>query len=141
VIILDTNVISEPLKPAPSARVVAWLDSQLVETMYLTAISLAEVRFGMAALPTGRRRRTLQHRFEEEFIPLFSGRVLAFDEPASAAYAELRSRARKEGLAMGVLDALIAGIARSRSFLVATRDTAPFAAAGVPVIDPFSESA
>lgn len=138
-IILDTNVISEPLRPAPSASVVRWLDAQSIETLFLTAIGLAEVRFGIAALPAGRRRRSLEDRFEGEFLPLFEGRVLPFDAAASSSYAELRTHARAHGSAIGDFDALIAAIALSRRFAVATRDAAPFRAARVDVIDPFDE--
>jgi toxin FitB len=137
-IILDTNVISEPLRAAPDPAVVAWLDAQGAQTLYLTTISLGEVRYGIAALPEGRRKRTLHERFEGEVVPLFAERTLPFDEPASAAYAQLRARARERGLTLGDLDALIAGIAVSQGFTVATRDTRPFVAAEVPVIDPFS---
>lgn len=139
-IILDTNVIAEPLSPAPGAGVVAWLDAQAVETLYLTTISLAEVRYGIACLPEGRRRQKLHDRFEGEFLPLFHGRTLAFGEPATIAYAALRSRARVQGLAIGDFDALIASIASVTGFTVATRDTAPFDAAGVGVINPFDEA-
>jgi toxin FitB len=137
VIILDTNVISEPLRPKPSADVVAWLDAQVVETLYLTTISLAEVRYGIACLPDGARRWTLEKRFEGEVVPLFHGRTLTFDEPASTAYAALRAQARRQGRAIGDLDALIASIATATGFTVATRDTAPFEAVGIAVVNPF----
>jgi toxin FitB len=140
VIILDTNVISEPLRPKPSADVVAWLDAQAVETLYLTAISLAEVRYGIACLPEGARRQTLHDRFEGEFLPVFRGRTLPFDESATTAYAALRARARGQGQAIGDFDALIASIASVTGFTVATRDTAPFEAAGVAVVNPFDET-
>lgn len=136
-IIVDTNVISEPLRPAPDPHVVAWLDEQVVETLFLTAITVAEVRFGIASLPRGKRRRELERRVEDEVLPLFADRVLAFDEPASAAYAQIRARARAEGRAIGTTDAYIAAIARALGHAVATRDTAPFEAAKVAVINPF----
>lgn len=139
-IILDTNVISEPLRPRPCASVVTWLDAQTVETLYLTTISLAEIRYGIACLPTGRRRHTLHDRFESDFVPLFHERTLAFDGPATTAYATLRANARANGVAIGDFDALIASIAHVAGFTVATRDTAPFEAAGVAVINPFDES-
>jgi len=140
VIILDTNVISEPLRAKPGAGVVAWLDAQAVETLYLTTISLAEVRYGIACLPKGARRQKLHDRFEGEFLPLFHGRTLAFDEPATTAYAALRAQARAQGRAIGDFDALIASIASARGFTVATRDTAPFEVAGVAVVNPFDET-
>jgi predicted nucleic acid-binding protein len=138
VIILDTNVISEPLRPRPSTDVVAWLDAQAVETLYLTTIGLAEVRYGIACLPAGGRRQKLHDRFEGEFLPLFQGRTLAFDEPATTAYTALRAQARAKGRAIGDFDALIASIARATGFTVATRDTAPFEAAGVAVVNPLT---
>jgi toxin FitB len=140
VIILDTNVISEPLRPKPGAGVVAWLDAQAVETLYLTTISLAEVRYGIACLPEGRRRQNLHDRFEGEFLPLFHGRMLAFDEPATSAYASLRAQARAQGSTIGDFNALIASIASVTGFTVATRDTAPFEAVGVAVVNPFDAS-
>lgn len=136
-IVLDTNVVSEPLRSAPDPAVVAWLDSQVIETLYLTTITLAELRFGVACLPPGRRRDRLQHRIEDEIIAAFRGRILSFDEPASAAYAELRARARARGEAIAATDGYIAGIAAAHGFAVATRDRAPFEAAGIVVIDPF----
>lgn len=139
-IILDTNVISEPLRPRPVGGAVAWLDAQVVETLYLTTISLAEVRYGIACLPKGRRRQALHDRFEGEFVPLFDERILAFGEPATRTYAALRAQARAQGLAIGDFDALIASIASVTGFMVATRDTAPFEAAGVAVVNPFDES-
>lgn len=138
-IVLDTNILSEPVRPAPDTGVVDWLDAQAIETLYLTTISLAEVRDGIAALPVGRRRQVLTDRFESEVLPVFSGRILTFDEEASASYIVLRAGARSGGDAIDDFDALIAGIAASRGFAVATRDIAPFLAADVMVINPFDQ--
>jgi len=137
-IVLDTNVLLEPLRPTPDRAVVTWLDAQSITTLYVTAISLAEIRYGLAALPAGRRRTALVTRFENEVVPLFEGRVLAFDERAAGAYATLRARMRATGHAIGDLDALIAAIASSYGFTVATRDVRPFESAGLSVINPFS---
>jgi hypothetical protein len=139
VIILDTNVLSEPLRPSPDKRVVEWLDAQIAETLFLTTVTLAEVRYGIAALPTGKRKTGLTERFEADLLPLFAGRILAFDEPATHEYAILRTQARAAGLGIGDFDALIASIAKAHRFGVATRDVAPFEAAGVAsVVDPFT---
>lgn len=138
-IVLDTNVVSEPLRQRPHPGVVAWLDAQLLETLYLTSITIAEVRFGIAALADGQRKTTLNERFETDIVPLFTGRTLSFDEPASSAYPRLRNHARAIGLPIGDSDALIAAIARANDLTVATRDTQPFDVAGVPVINPFDE--
>lgn len=138
-IILDTNVLSEPLRPDPDQRVVQWLDAQIAETLFLTTVTIAELRYGIAALPAGKRRTTLADRFESVILPLFSGRVLDFDEPATREYATLRARARQRDLAMGDFDVLIASIANAHTFGVASRDVAPFEAAGVrEVINPFT---
>ena len=88
-IVLDTNVISETWKPMPDARVLAWLDSQAIETLCLSAITIAELRFGIAAMPVGRRRTTLDDRLEQEVLPLFVARILPFDLDTSRAYADL----------------------------------------------------
>lgn len=139
-IVLDTNVLSEPMRPSPDGAVVSWLDDQAVETLYVTTITLAEMRFGIAVLPKGKRRDRLGARFEHDVLTAFRDRVLSFDEPASAQYARLRARARAAGAAVGTTDAYIAAIAAARDFAVATRDTAPFVAVGVRVIDPFASS-
>ncbi len=137
-ILLDTNLISEPWKPKPDPRVVAWIDAQAVETLYLSAVTVAELRFGIAAMPAGSRRKVLHERLEGNLLPVFAGRVLPFDLDASRAYAELMSKAKLAGLAINMADAYIAAIAASRGFIVASRDVAPFRAAGVPIIDPWA---
>ncbi len=136
-IILDTNVVSEPLRAAPSATLIAWLDAQMVETLYLTTVTLAEIRFGIAALPAGRRAADLGQQLEDHVVANFRGRILPFDEPASRTYAQLRARARTDGTGIGDRDALIASIAVVHGYWVATRDTTPFERVGLPVINPF----
>lgn len=137
-ILLDTNVISETWKPEPEPRVLAWIDAQVIETLYFSAITIAELRFGIATMPAGRKRATLDDRLEREILPLFSGRILPFDLDASHAYADLMSRAKASGRAIGKADGYIAATALSRGFAVATRDTGPFEAAGVLVVDPWN---
>ena len=136
-ILVDTNVISEPLRKAPEARVIAWMDAQPLETLYLSAITIAELRFGVASLPAGKRRDGLHESLERQVLPLFTNRVLSFDLAASQAYAELMAKARFAGLAIGVSDGYIAATATAHGMRVATRDTAPFEAAGVLVINPW----
>jgi predicted nucleic acid-binding protein len=137
-ILLDTNLVSAPWKPKPDPHVVAWIDAQAVETLYLSAVTVAELRFGIAAMPAGSRRKVLHERLEGDLLPVFAGRVLPFDLDASRAYAELMSKAKIGGLAINMADAYIAAIAASRGFIVASRDVAPFHAAGVPIIDPWA---
>ena len=135
-IVLDTNVISEMTKRAPSPVVAAWLDAQRAETLYLSAITIAEIRFGIACLPEGRRRESLAGAFActED---LFAGRILAFDNEAARHYAELAASARSIGYGFPTPDGYIAAIAAAHGYVVATRDVAPFEAGGVPVINPW----
>jgi hypothetical protein len=137
-ILLDTNVISEPLKLTADPAVLTWIDAQLIETLYLSAISLAELRFGIAALPSGKRRETLHSSLEQRILPLFVGRILPFDTAASEAYSVIRARARADGKAIAPADGYIAATAMTHSLIVATRDTMPFEAAGLHVINPWN---
>ncbi len=136
-ILLDTDVISELWKPAPDPNVVAWVDTQAVETLYLSAITVAELRFGIKALPDGRRRAVLQERLEAEVLPAFAGRVLPFDLDASRAYADLMARARTAGRAIAHADGYIAASAVAHALMVATRDTGPFEATGLRTVNPW----
>lgn len=136
-IILDTNVMSEPLRQTPENRVIEWINEQVLETLYLSAITVAELRFGMASLPTGKRRDKLQASLEKRVLPLFAGRVLPFDMLASQAYGELMAKARAAGSAIGTADGYIAATAAANNMMVATRDVSPFEAAGVGIINPW----
>ncbi|MCL2344666.1 MAG: type II toxin-antitoxin system VapC family toxin [Desulfobulbus sp.] len=136
-ILLDTNVISEPLKPSGSASVLAWIDTQMIEALYLSAITLAELRFGIAVMPDGKRKNALRQRLDEQIVPLFAGRTLSFHPDCADAYATLRARARRAGKNIDTADGYIAAIAAANGFAIATRDTGPFLAAGLDVINPF----
>lgn len=136
-ILLDTNVVSEPLRPVPDTRVIAWIDAQPLETLFLSAITVAELRAGVALLPAGKRRAGLQESLETRVLPLFAGRVLPFDLGCTQAYAELMAKARGSGLAIASSDGCIAAIATANGLAVATRDTGPFQAAGAAVIGPW----
>lgn len=140
-IILDTNVVSEPLRAAAEPAVLTWLDRQAIETLFLTTISLAALRYGVAALPVGRRPDGLGAALDDRILALFGPRVLSFDIAAAEAYAVIRARAKAAGRAIGAADGYIAAIATAHGFTVATRDTAPFVAAGVPVINPWAAGA
>jgi predicted nucleic acid-binding protein len=138
-IILDTNVVSEPMRRNGDPAVQAWLDRQVAETLYLTATSLSELLVGIEILPKGKRKEGLDDALSELLDMLFESRFLPFDRVAATAYAPLVSRARAKGLSISVADAQIAAIASVHGFTVATRDTAPFVAAGVPVTNPWEE--
>jgi hypothetical protein len=137
-ILLDTNVVSEPLRAVGDLNVLAWIDAQNIETLYLSTLSLAELRFGIAVLPAGKRRDLLHASLEQRVLPLFAGRILPFDDVASRAYADLRSRARAAGHTIAPTDGYIAAIATAQGFSVATRDVSPFEAAGLTVINPWA---
>ena len=137
-IVIDTNVISELWKIDPDDNVLAWMDAQAIETLYLSAVTVAEVRYGLATMPEGKRRKIYQERMESEVLPVFAGRVLAFDLEASQTYAVLMARARVEGKAIAKADGYIAATAAAHGFKVATRDTSPFEAAGLSVINPWN---
>ncbi len=136
-ILLDTNVISEPQRREPDARVLDWMDAQALETLYLSAITVAELRAGIALMPTGKRRDGLQENLEKRLLPMFANRVLPFDMACTTAYAELLAKSRTAGLALETADAFIAAVAMAHGFSVATRDTSPFKAAGLNVINPW----
>ncbi len=137
-IVLDTNVVSEPLRPAANPAVLAWLDEQNIETLFLTTISLAELRYGVAALPDGRRKDGLGSALENRILALFGSRLLPFDSAAADAYALIRARAKAAGEAIAAADGYIAATAAAHGFAVATRDTAPFEVAGLATINPWA---
>jgi predicted nucleic acid-binding protein len=137
VIILDTNVISESLRPRCSEAVTAWLDAQLAESLYITAINAAELWAGVAVMPKGSRKTALQSSLDQLLDRLFGSRKLDFDHRAARAYAELVERTSASGAPLPLADGQIAAIALSRGFAVATRDVSPFQAAGVDVINPW----
>ena len=136
-ILVDTNVVSELWKVVPNPDVLAWIDAQTVETLYLSAVTVAELRFGLATMPQGKRRTIYQERLENDVLPTFTGRVLPFDLEASQAYADLMARARTGGNAIGKEDGYIAATARARGFMVATRDISPFKAVGLKFVNPW----
>ena len=136
-ILIDTNVISELWRAEPNPDVLAWIDAQTVETLCLSVITVAELRFGLATMPHGKRRTIYQERLENEVLPTFEGRVLPFDLGASQAYADLMARAKAEGKAIGKADGYIAATASARGLMIATRDIAPFEAAGLKTVNPW----
>lgn len=139
-IALDTNVIAELIRAQPAPAVVEWVNRQSAATLYLTTMTLAEIRFGLAAMPDGQRRTVLTQTFEEKIRPLFADRILTFNEDASHAYARLRADARSNGTSISNADALIAAPVVAHGFTIATRDAAPFLTAGLRVINPFDPS-
>lgn len=138
-ILLDTNVISEAIKPQPDPNVSAWLDAQAAETLYLSTVTLAEMQFGIGALPVGKRKVMLMEALDG-VVELFAGRILTFDVNAARKYGELAVKARPAGKGFPTPDGYIAAIAAARGFTIASRDASAFLAAGIDVIDPWTAS-
>ncbi|WP_432262116.1 type II toxin-antitoxin system VapC family toxin [Cupriavidus sp. TMH.W2] len=135
-IVLDTNVIFEAMKPEPAEAVRNWLNDQAAETLYLSSVTLAELLFGIGPLPEGRRKAMLAAALDG-LVSLFDGRILPFDSDAARHYAELANHARNRGRGFPTPDGYIAAIASANGMMVATRDVAPFEAAGLQVFNPW----
>lgn len=138
-IVLDTNVLSELLRPAPDARVLAWLAAQPWAGLFTTTVVRAEIFYGVRILPDGARKLALLDATRAIFDEDFAGQVLSFDNDAADAYAEIAASRRGAGKPISQFDALIAAIARSRGASLATRNVKDFADCGVDVIDPWRE--
>ena len=136
-IILDTNVVSEMMRPAPDASVVAWLNRQDIPTLHLTAVSLAELRFGIALLDEGRAQADLTRRLLMMLDRVFQGRILPFDLAAADAFGDRMAAARRSGRSVGFQDGMIGAIVAASGSVIATRDTSPFEAMGLSVHNPW----
>ena len=135
--VLDSNVVSELMRNVPNAEVLGWMDDLPTSELFVTAITEAEVRTGIAILPEGARRRGLADAAERTLGGLFAGRVLPFDGGAARAYADIAAASRAAGRPISQSDCQIAAIARSRGMAVATRNVRDFSETGVEVIDPW----
>lgn len=135
--ILDTNVISEVMKPVPSKRVVTWITSQPATALFTTTITLAEVLYFLELVPAGKRRNILRESIETMFDKTMAGRVLSFDQHAARAFAQILAVRRAMGKPIGELNGQIAAIAQTRGAVIATRNTRDFRDCGVEVTDPF----
>jgi toxin FitB len=140
-IILDTNVLSALMRPEPDAPVVAWLDLQPADSVWITSVTLFETRFGLAVLETGRRRKALEAAFERLLNEHLENRVLDFDSSAAVEAASLAASRHKAGRPIDVRDTQIAGIALARRASLATRNVKHFSDLKVPVVDPWSGGA
>ena len=136
-ILLDTNVLSELMRPAPEPAVARWVGAQPSATLFLCAVTEAELRFGLALLRDGKRRDRLAQAVEGMLTEDFVGRILPFDSPAASAYARIAADRRAAGRPISQFDAQIASIARSRNAVLATRNLGDFEGCGVNVIDPW----
>lgn len=137
-ILLDTNVVLEPLKPRPDPAVVRWLNAQRPDQLYLPSIVVAELCYGLAVLPSGRRKDGKRAAVEQA-VARFADRILAFDLAAAAEYGAVMAAARAAGTPLPVLDGQIAAIARVHGGHLATRNVKHFEPAGIPLVDPWHE--
>ncbi len=138
-IVLDTDVVSEAMRPQPDAGVLAWLNGQVAQTLYLPSVVLAELLFGIGAMPNGARKDRLA-RALDALLGLFPDRILPFDQDAARRYVELAVAARAAGRPLPTADGYIAATAASRGFAVATGNTADFELTGVDLVDPWQRS-
>ncbi len=137
-ILLDANVISELMRPTPDAYVQAWIDGKEFPEIATTSVNLAEIGYGIALLPEGRRKGAMQGAAETVFTKLFGGSILPFDAPAAGVYSGLAAAHRRAGRTVGILDLQIAAIARIHDATLATRNTRHFTGCGIELIDPFT---
>jgi toxin FitB len=137
VIVLDTNVISELTRRAPAAGVVSWLDTMAATDVSTTAVTAAELRYGVARLPRGQRRAQLETAVDGLLSDDFGGRILPFDEHAAQRYAEIVVARERAGRPIGTADAQIAAICRAVNGTLATRNTPDFEGTGVELINPW----
>lgn len=135
-IILDTNVVSEMMRPTPEPLVLSWFATQSAEDVHVTAVTMAEILLGIELLPAGKRRDALQAGADKTFA-VFTGRILPFDDRAAYAFSVISSSRRKQGKPMSAFDAEIAAIARANGAVLATRNVNDFESCGLPLVNPW----
>jgi predicted nucleic acid-binding protein len=136
-ILVDTNVVSEVMKVAPSATVVEWLNNQKSSSLYISTVTIGEIEYGLRILAVGKRRLQLKERFQRFVSLAFALRILAYDEAAARTYGEVMGLRKEMGRPMSVPDGQIAAIARAHGLKIASRNTSDFEDCGVELIDPF----
>lgn len=137
-IILDTSIISETMRPAPEPTVVTWLNRQDSLSLFLTTPTIAELHYGIQALPSGKRRRALEDGFDRLLREAFEGRILTFDLGAAKKYGLVMAARRAKGRPLGIVDGQIAAMALDQGAVIATRNVRDFEGCGVRVVDPFA---
>jgi toxin FitB len=140
VIVLDTNVVSALMREAPDTQIVKWLDQQAAESIWITSITHFEARFGLALLPKGKRRQTLEAAFDDLVSQDLEGRVLNFDQPAAESAAQLAANRQRAGLVIDMRDTQIAGIVVARRATLATRNIKHFADLDIALINPWESN-
>lgn len=137
-IILDTNIISELMKPLPAQSLLAWLDQQESDTLFITSVTVGEIMYGLHALPEGRRRASLEDAFKKVLNEAFAGRSHPFDDLAAMQYGKIMSACKGKGRGMSVCDGQIAAIVAAHRCQLATRNIKDFEACGISVVNPFT---
>ena len=137
-VVLDTNVVSELMRPAPDPTVEAWVTERAAATLFFSAVGEAELRYGVAVMPAGRRRDVLASEIEGMLREDFAGRILPFDSEAARAYAGIAATRRATGRPVSQADCQIAAIARSRGMAVATRNVRDFVDMEIDIVDPWA---
>ncbi len=136
-ILVDTNVISELMKPRPSQTVVEWFESTDPATVFVSTVTIAEIVYGLNLLPQGKRRQQLTKAFQAVIAEAFSHRIISFDEAAASMYGELMAQRQKMGRPMAIGDCQIAAIASARGYILATRNVRDFEDCGLTLVNPF----
>jgi len=137
VILLDTNVISEIMKPAPDDRVVAWLNNLDSGVLYVSSVTIGEIEYGLRIMPDGKKRDRLRDRFAGFMAQAFATRILSYDETVARAYGDIMGLRRETGRPMTAPDGQIAAIARTGGYTLATRNIKDFHGCGIELINPF----
>lgn len=135
--LLDTNVVAEWVKPLPEPRVVSWLAEVDEDRVFLSVVSLAEIRRGIEAIPAGRRRERLATWLAEELPARFEGRILDIDQRVALGWGVVMVRSQKAGHTIGTMDAFFAATAQAHGLTLVTRDVGDFKAAGIELFDPW----
>ncbi|MDQ2995042.1 MAG: type II toxin-antitoxin system VapC family toxin [Pseudomonadota bacterium] len=136
-ILIDTNIISEMMKPAPDAKVITWIDQQDIMHLYISTITIAELAYGINALPAGNRRNYLEKAFNSVVREAFEYRIFTFDEVAAHQYGIIMSQRKNIGKPMSMADGQIAAIAQAHNCTIATRNTNDFANSNLDLVNPF----
>jgi hypothetical protein len=137
-ILLDTNIVSEMMKPTGDAKVRLWIDSYAELDFYIATPVVAELRFGLALLPQGRKKDALAKACDVIEDEIFAGRILAFDQRAAHAFARLRAKRQGLGKPLGVIDAMVASVASAHAMTLATRNISDFSDLELAVVNPFA---
>jgi len=137
--LLDTNVISELIKPLPEANVTTWIERIDESLLYLSVLTLGEIRRGIAVLPQSRRRATLEAWLDKELRARFEDRILAIDQEVADRWGLLTAAARSNGIVLPVIDGLLAATALEHNLTLVTRDTGQIPSMGVAVFNPWGK--